>query len=227
MEIGSTHSEVRKYIFIGPWSIYSGSGLNMYCSHTGDNNQPVHCDYLSLMIPSQLSNHIKSNPANIKCEWCCRRMSCEVLINFSIWMTKGSMTMTIDNGNVCTLLHSSMSASRRLVRRTDWKGSKDYFVLIDLGLKLQFCAEASCEILTLLLGLYYDYILIVYHTMSALYSLWTWGLMSGSMGSCLAGLIRGLTLAWGIPGGPGAGPCDPGLRWWPGIGWPWPSYTRG
>ena len=37
-------------------------------SHTGDNNQPVHCDYLSLMIPSQLSNHIKSNPANIKCE---------------------------------------------------------------------------------------------------------------------------------------------------------------
>ena len=30
MEIGSTHSEVRKYIFIGPWSIYSGSGLNMY-----------------------------------------------------------------------------------------------------------------------------------------------------------------------------------------------------
>ena len=69
MEIGSTHSdEVRKYIFIGPWSIYSGSGLNMYCSHTGDNNQPVHCDYLSLMIPFQLSNHIKSNPANIKCE---------------------------------------------------------------------------------------------------------------------------------------------------------------
>ena len=78
MEIGSTHSEVRKYIFIGPWSIYSGSGLNMYCSHTGDNNQPVHCDYLSLMIPFQLSNHIKSNLANIKCEWCCRRMSCEV-----------------------------------------------------------------------------------------------------------------------------------------------------
>ena len=46
-----------------------------------------------------------------------------------------------------------------------------------------------------------------------MYSLVTGGLMSGSMGSCLAGLTRGLTLAWGMPGGAGAWPCDPGLKW--------------